>query len=77
MKVRVTVSFNHDVQDSTEASRLIDLLKDDGRVAAAIHTYGGDAINFEWERRRDRKAKAEAPVADAAPTNVVPLAAAS
>lgn len=61
MKVRVTVSFNHDMNNADEAARLVDLLKEDGRIASAIHTYGGDAINFEWERRRDRKAKAEAP----------------
>ena len=69
MKVRVTVSFNHDLNNADEATRLIDLLKEDGRITSAIHTYGGDALNFEWERRRDRKAKAEPPVTD----NVVPM----
>lgn len=72
MKVRVTVSFNHDCKDANEAARLIDLLKDDGRIMAGIHAYGGDAIDMTWERRRDRKPKAELPVAD----NVVPLVAA-
>jgi hypothetical protein len=61
MKVRVTVSFNHDMHNADEAARLVDLLKEDGRITSAIHTYGGDAISFDWERRRDRKAKAEAP----------------
>lgn len=57
MKVRVTVSFNHDVKDAAEAEHLIALLKDDGRIVAGIHGYGGDAISFVWERRRDRKTK--------------------
>lgn len=67
MKVRVTVSFNHDMNNKDEAERLVDLLKEDGRITAAIHTYGGDAIGFEWERRRDRKVK------DEVATNVVAL----
>jgi hypothetical protein len=64
MKVRVTVSFNHDLNDAKEGDHLINLLKDDGRIAAAIQTHGGDAIDFKWERRRDRKVKVD---------NVVPI----
>lgn len=59
MKVRVTVSFNHDLNDAKEGDHLISLLKDDGRIAAAIHAHGGDAVDFKWERRRDRKPKAD------------------
>ena len=78
MKVRVSVSFNHTMADKQEADRLIDHLKEDGRIASAIHMYGGDAISFDWERRRDRKTKEEAAAVEpATPSNVVPMTAAS
>jgi hypothetical protein len=59
MKVRVSITFNHELTNKDEGQRLIDLLKEDGRIAAAINTYGGDAVEMSWERRRDRKVKVD------------------
>ena len=63
MKARFTITFNQDLVAVTPES-IVDMLVADGRIQAAIHAHGGDAIDITWSKRRDRKPKQADAVAD-------------